>query len=217
MRCASIGAHRRIGLLTGVGVAERSEMQAAKRSMRKELKRGIGALGERLRASKSETACGLLAVTAEFEQAGSVMLFLSIPNEIETAMVLNEALGNGKRVVVPSVVWETKRMIPVELKRLDCEMVTDRYGLRHPAAARPVLASEIDVVVVPGLGFDAIGNRLGRGGGFYDRFLTDTEFRGLACGLAFEEQVSQTVPCGDHDAKVGMLVTDKQVRRFDGD
>ena len=197
-------------------MAERSEMQMAKRSMRRELKRGISALGEGLRASKSEAACGLLSETTEFKQAGSVMLFLSIPNEIETAMVLNDALGNGKRVVVPSVVWETKRMIPVELVRLDCEMVTDRYGLRHPAAARAVLASQIDVVVVPGLGFDAIGNRLGRGGGFYDRFLTDTEFRGLACGLAFEEQVAEAVPCGEHDAKVAMLVTDEQVRRFDG-
>ena len=70
------------------------------------------------------------------------------------------------------------------------------------------------MVIVPGLGFDKDGNRLGRGRGFYDRFLAHPEFKGVACGLAFEEQFVSEIPVGPLDRHVDMLVTDKKVRRF---
>ncbi|HNQ21748.1 MAG TPA: 5-formyltetrahydrofolate cyclo-ligase [Phycisphaerae bacterium] len=77
--------------------------------------------------------------------------------------------------------------------------------------AQPVT---VDLMVVPGLGFDEYGNRLGRGRGFYDRFLAHPEFAGIACALAFEEQVCPTIPAGPLDRRVSMLVTDAKVRRF---
>jgi len=72
----------------------------------------------------------------------------------------------------------------------------------------------IDLVLVPGLAFDEFGHRLGRGRGFYDRFLAHPEFTGVACALAFEEQMTPSVPVGPLDRKVSMLITDKKVRRF---
>jgi len=87
-------------------------------------------------------------------------------------------------------------------------------GLREPVEGMPVPVSDIDLVIVPGLGFDEQGNRLGRGRGFYDRFLSHRDFRGTACALAFEEQVVPAVPTGEGDMGVDMLVTDVRVRRF---
>ena len=86
--------------------------------------------------------------------------------------------------------------------------------MREPVSGKPVPLEFIDLVVVPGLGFSATGHRIGRGMGFYDRFLAQAEFVGLSCGMAFEDQVIDDLPVLDHDMPLGMLVTDRGVRRF---
>jgi 5-formyltetrahydrofolate cyclo-ligase len=73
---------------------------------------------------------------------------------------------------------------------------------------------EIDFVIVPGLGFTKRGYRIGRGMGFYDRFLAQTDFMGVSCGLAFEEQIVADLPILDHDVPLSMLATDQGIRRF---
>ena len=72
----------------------------------------------------------------------------------------------------------------------------------------------IDLVIVPGLGFSNNGYRIGRGMGFYDRFLAQPEFIGLTCGLAFSEQIVENLPILDHDVPLSMLATDTGLRRF---
>ncbi len=72
----------------------------------------------------------------------------------------------------------------------------------------------IDLVIVPGVGFSPTGLRLGRGLGFYDRFLAQHDFIGRSCGLAFEDQVIEDLPTLDHDVPLSMLVTEQGVRRF---
>jgi 5-formyltetrahydrofolate cyclo-ligase len=79
---------------------------------------------------------------------------------------------------------------------------------------KPVPVNLVDLVIVPGLGFTANGYRIGRGMGFYDRFLAQSDFIGLSCGLAFEEQVVDELPVLDHDMPLSMLVTDNGIRRF---
>ena len=74
--------------------------------------------------------------------------------------------------------------------------------------------SFIDLAMVPGLGFTENGHRIGRGMGFYDRFLAQPDFIGRSCGLAFEEQVLESLPVLDHDVPLSMLATDRGLRRF---
>ena len=107
-------------------------------------------------------------------------------------------------------------MLPVEIHSLTTDLTPGGVGIREPAEGMPVPVSDLDLVVVPGLGFDGQGNRLGRGRGVYDRFLSHRDFRGVACALAFEEQFVETVPADPTDIKVDMLVTDVRVRRFKG-
>ena len=107
-------------------------------------------------------------------------------------------------------------MIPIEIRNLDDDVgENNQLGIREPIHGMPIPIGLIDLVIVPGLGFDPFGNRLGRGRGFYDRFLSMAEFRGVACGLAFEEQFVGSIPAGPLDKKMQMLVTDATVRRFD--
>ncbi len=105
-------------------------------------------------------------------------------------------------------------MMPVEIRSLTENIEDTQWSLRQPLQGNPVPISMIDLVVVPGLGFDCTGNRLGRGRGFYDRFLAHAEFSGSTCAVAFEEQVVETIPAHPHDIRVDMLITDQQVRRF---
>jgi 5-formyltetrahydrofolate cyclo-ligase len=78
----------------------------------------------------------------------------------------------------------------------------------------PIPTDLIDLVIVPGLGFTETGYRIGRGMGFYDRFLAQSEFIGVSCGLAFEEQIVPNLPVLDHDIPLSMLTTDRGIRRF---
>ncbi|MCF7957436.1 MAG: 5-formyltetrahydrofolate cyclo-ligase [Phycisphaerae bacterium] len=164
--------------------------------------------------AKSITACNNLCQLPEFGDASVVMMFLSMAGEIDIDPAILVALERGKSVLVPNIDWNENRIIPVRLDRLCRDMPVDRYGIRYPKDAVAVDCSKIDLVVVPGLGFDRMGRRLGRGGGYYDRFLGRDDIGGLTCGIAMEEQVLDKVPIDDHDIPLDMLVTDKAIRHF---
>lgn len=105
-------------------------------------------------------------------------------------------------------------MLPIEIQSLTSGVEEGYQGIREPLEGIPVPVSEIDLVIVPGLAFDEQGNRLGRGRGFYDRFLSHPDFRGLKCALAFEEQIVAAIPVAPDDVPVDMVVTDVRVLRF---
>jgi 5-formyltetrahydrofolate cyclo-ligase len=144
------------------------------------------------------------------------MLYLSTAHEVDTAPLALRAWQDGKTIVVPKVSWDQKRMLPVEITSLHSDLTTTSSGLgvREPVGGKPVPVNLVDLVIVPGLGFTANGYRIGRGMGFYDRFLAQSDFIGLSCGLAFEEQVVDELPVLDHDMPLSMLVTDNGIRRF---
>jgi len=185
-----------------------------KRAARKQLREKIGQLSSEERQAKSCAVCQKLGRTKVFQQAKVVMLYLSLEHEIDTTCLIKKSLKAGKKVLVPSVEWHQNKIVPVTIESLECEMHQDRHGLRHPKNGTPTDITEIDLVVVPGVGFDLQGDRLGKGGGFYDRFLGTNGFKGVSCGLGFEEQVVDKLPTYDHDVRLNMLVTDKHVRRF---
>ena len=142
------------------------------------------------------------------------MVFLSLPNEVDTSPLVLRAWQDRKRVLAPKVSWNQRRMLPLEFRSLTDDLMVSPMGLREPVTGIPFPISLIDMVMVPGLGFDEYGNRLGRGRGFYDRFLAHPDFGGVACGLGFESQMTPSVPVGPLDRRVDMLVTEEQVRRF---
>ena len=105
-------------------------------------------------------------------------------------------------------------MIPVQINSLDTGFSTGASGLRNPIAGVPVPFEEIDLVVTPALGFDRKGNRLGRGGSYYDRFFANDKLRAYKCGFAYAEQVIDSIPVTEHDKPVDSLVTDNGVMFF---
>jgi|SRR5271170_287767 len=186
----------------------------SKPAMRRMLREKIAAMTPQQRHSKSLAACALVAGTPEFAQARVVMLYLSTAEEIDTAPLALRCWQAGKSVVVPKVSWDQRRMLPVEITTLQTGITSTGPGIREPIAGKPIPNDLIDLVIVPGLGFSATGHRIGRGMGFYDRFLAQSDFIGRSCGLAFEEQIVEALPVLDHDVPLSMLVTDGGIRRF---
>lgn len=181
--------------------------------VRRELRDRVAALSVEQRHAKSAAAAMFVRQSSVWRNASVVMLFLSMPDEIETAPIALRAWQEGKTVVVPKVSWEQRRMLPVEISGLS-DIATAR-GVPEPDG-KPMPLAQIDLVLVPGLGFSEDGHRIGRGMGFYDRFLAQSDFLGTTCGLAFEEQVVSTLPVLEHDIGLAMLVTDAAVRHFRG-
>ena len=185
-----------------------------KAMMRQRLRGELSELAKPELLARSAAACERLCALEEFDRAQVVMMFLSLPYEVETTSAVSQALASGKTVAVPKVNWNDHVMGAVELKTLDCEMTQDRYELRYPVQAQPVAPARIDLVVVPGLAFDDKGNRLGRGGGFYDRFLGGDMGAATTCGLALQGQLIEQIPIDVQDIPLNMLVTDSRVWRF---
>ncbi len=185
-----------------------------KAAIRKQLRDILERMSEADRHAKSLSICSWVAASPEFASARVVMLYMSTPLEVDTAPLALRAWQAGKTVVVPKVSWDQRRMLPVEITSLHDQMTSTGPGIREPIAGHPMPVDFIDLVIVPGLGFTNNGYRIGRGMGFYDRFLAQPEFVGLSSGLAFQEQVVEQLPLLDHDIPLSMLATDRGVRRF---
>jgi 5-formyltetrahydrofolate cyclo-ligase len=185
-----------------------------KSAIRKLLRDKLAAMSDQQRHQKSIDACTFLLNSPEFAQARVVMLYLSMPTEVDTSPLALKCFQQGKTVVVPKVSWDQRRMLPVEIHSLNTGIAITGPGVREPIAGKPYPADFIDLVIVPGLGFSKNGYRIGRGMGFYDRFLAQREFIGLSCGLAFDDQVMDSLPVLDHDMPLSMLVTDLGITRF---
>lgn len=163
---------------------------------------------------RSAAVCNRLFTQPEYRRAEIVMIYLSMPKEVDTNRIALHCWSNLKRVLAPRMSWEQRRMLPTEINSLTSDVCNGVIGVPEPVDGLPLPVADIDLVIVPGLAFDKSGNRLGRGRGLYDRFLAHRDFRGVACGLALEEQMVPEVPLEEIDVRVNMLVTDARVRRF---
>lgn len=185
-----------------------------KEQLRSQLQKSLLAMSPEQRSEKSHKACQNLISTPQFQSASSIMLYLPLPHEVDTSEAILHAWQLGKTVAVPRISWQQRRMIAVEINSLETGFSTSDLGLRNPATGAPMPFEEIDLVVTPALGFDREGNRLGRGGSYYDRFFTDEKFKASKCGFAFIEQVVDSIPVDSTDIPVDFLVTDEEVMYF---
>jgi len=179
--------------------------------LRRQLRNCLLAMPPAAQKEKSRKACRNLVATDQFQGASIVMMYLSLPHEVDTSEAILHAWQLGKTVVVPKISWQQRHMIPVQINSLETGFTTGVGGLRNPITGVPMPFEEIDLVVAPALGFDRRGNRLGRGGSFYDRFFANDEVAAARCGFAFAEQVVESIPVTDSDEPVDFLVTDEEV------
>jgi len=154
-----------------------------------------------------------------FRKAKSILLYVSFRSEVDTTRYLRDVLRLGKKLILPVVDPGNKVLKLYEIKDTS-ELKPGYMGIPEPLVSedRRVTLKEIDLVIIPGTGFDTKGTRLGYGGGYYDRLLS-YESRELSKGedhivtiaLAFEEQMGEDIPAEVHDINVDIIVTDKRL------
>lgn len=185
-----------------------------KSELRTRIKSIVEALDEQARHEASVRACRRAADLEEFQHANVIMLYMPLPGEVDLTSLALRCFQSGKTVCVPRVDWIRRDMSPVEALSFDDRVMdVDEHGVRVPRDQRPIDPSLIDLAVVPGLAFDATGHRLGRGGGYYDRFLRRLHPKALLVGLAFDMQIVDEVPVNDRDVPVDVVATDRRTIR----
>ena len=148
-------------------------------------------------------------------EATWIHFYVSNGSEVETTGMIAQALSLGKHVTVPKMESASKQLMLSELKDPVRELVPNSIGIPEPRpeAVRPVGVDRMDLFIVPGIAFDPRGNRLGQGAGYYDRLLTPVADRVPIIGLAFDLQIVERVPTGDHDIQVNWIITEKRTLR----
>jgi 5-formyltetrahydrofolate cyclo-ligase len=191
-----------------------TDIAMEKKRLRQRLQARLRESSAEERNEKSRKACAALIRTPEFQDSAVIMMYLPLPHEIDTSSAILHAWKLGKTVVVPKISWTQRHMMPVQINSLETGFSTEVHGLRNPVTGMPIPLQEIGLVVAPGLGFDRSGNRLGRGGAYYDRFFDSPSLDTVRCGLAFAQQVIDSVPMTELDRPLNMLVTDEEVMYF---
>jgi 5-formyltetrahydrofolate cyclo-ligase len=175
------------------------------------MKSVLEAMPGELIAERSRTIAENIARLEQFRDAGVIMLYLSIPGEVNTAPLAHICWSQSKTVVAPRACGDTKRMKPAVCPPGDEDLIHPNHGLRQPSGTDEVDIGDIDLVIVPALAFDEQCNRLGRGGGFYDRFLCIEQLRAVTMGVCFTEQIVPKLPIDPNDRPVDLVVTDQQI------
>lgn len=179
-----------------------------KAEAREEIRRRIARMTADEKTDASARIREHLARLPEFQQAETVLLFLSMPDEVDTLPIVADALAAGKTVAVPKVDTRRKVMDARLLRDLDRDLAPGVFGILEPVSSEIVEPGDLDFILVPARGFDRRGNRLGRGGGYYDRYMSAPAFHALRCGIAFAAQILDPLPHDAHDLPVQMLVTE---------
>jgi len=152
-----------------------------------------------------------LLLSDAFAGVSTVALYSAIHNEVQTMLVAEQALVDGKRLVYPRVRGEELEFVEVE--NLD-DLTPGSFGVLEPRGQKVVPVDELDLVVVPGVVFDLGGHRLGYGRGYYDRTLASCRDGCVKVGFAYDFQLIEALPAAGHDQTLSVLITENRIHDF---
>lgn len=184
---------------------------------KKELRRLIISRRDQLKdeeiLAKSHQIAERLFRLPAYREAETVMFFISFDSEVVTKPMVENALAEGKTVLAPRARTRTKELIPSRILDWEEDLAPGAYGIPEPKEERlcPHYPGDIDLLIVPGVAFDRKGNRLGYGGGYYDRFFPLLRSDVPLVALAFAVQIVPSVPVEDWDRPVDFVITEKEV------
>ena len=147
-----------------------------------------------------------LRVAPEWVRSRGVLAFHPLIREPDLRNALQQAIELGKVLALPRFSAQKGSYEAAEVRDLERELVLGQFGVMEPRSECPrAVINRLDLALIPGVGFDFAGGRLGRGGGYYDRLMAG--FVGIKCGVAFEWQIVTAVPMEFHDVSMDCLLT----------
>jgi 5-formyltetrahydrofolate cyclo-ligase len=190
----------------------------AKSTLRSHVKKSLKKITpDRLHAKSGRIHKRLLALKS-YKQTELVLLYMATDREVQTVYLIESALADGRTVYVPRITG--KELCFHLINEARKSLKPNSYGIPEPDAELPSLAwdtltARASIIIVPGLAFDRQKNRLGRGKGYYDRFLnTLKKHTARTCtliGICFSEQLYSALPFDRNDVPMDLVITDKEV------
>ena len=174
-------------------------LEQQKARLRNQLRERLSRLKPEEKLKRSEEILERLYRHPSFLKARTLLIYLALPAEVQTRALVDEARKKEKKVYVPRVDPEKKRIWMIEVT--DPEKLGPGFrGILEPPFDQTRIGDpkDLDLAIIPGLGFDRDGGRLGRGEGYFDRFLQEAQ-RAYKIGLAFECQIIEKIPRTSHD------------------
>ena len=173
-----------------------------KKALRREIREKKRAMSEVEIVRRSERLGELFVATEAYRNAKSVYGYLPYNQEVRTVPMLQKALSDGKRVAVPKVYGDTMRFVWLDdLSKVE----KSEMGIPEPVADEPVADDDTALVLMPGVAFTEKGDRMGYGGGYYDRFLA-AEPNHPTVALCYEFQIVETLPTEEFDIPVDLVL-----------
>lgn len=185
---------------------EKKELRATYQAMLQQLS------AAEVRQRSAEICASALALPA-LQQKRTIAAYSSFGQEVITQPLLANLLAAGFALTLPVVDQQNRKM---DFRYVD-DLLTLRpgvYGILEPHDGRLCPPEEIELFFLPGLAFDRQGNRLGRGGGYYDRYLSTIQPPAVKVGLAFQLQIAEALPVDAHDIKVDAVITEEGIMYF---
>ncbi|KAJ2064593.1 hypothetical protein GGI17_000920 [Coemansia sp. S146] len=182
-----------------------SAIRTAKLQLRKSMHQRLLQLSTADLSAQSQKIQAHLLSHPTFQRAQHISIYLSMDSgEAQTYGLVDQALAAGKSVYVPRCRGQQMDMVRITnlvgLKR-------NTWGIPEPSDTEPAVdPGTLDFILVPGVAFDATGNRCGHGKGYYDRYLKQS-VNAVTCAICLSEQIVDNVPTGDHDFKPHILIT----------
>lgn len=183
-------------------------MSLEKYNLRKQILGSLKGLSESEMERMSEAIAARLFALEEWKRADCIFAYISMPYEVATGKIIRRALDDGKAVGAPRIYGDC---IVFHVIHDDARPYTlHRWGMEEPEESAPLLdcRSKRSLVLVPGLAFGRNGVRLGRGRGYYDRFLAEHRQGTFSVGLSFDLQLGESVPADGHDMRLSAVVTE---------
>ena len=192
------------------------DLDAEKRRLREEMAARRAAVGPQEAAGAADAVTALLLEDPDVERAGRIALYAALPDEFPTKPLF-EALASARCARLMPRIRPGRRLVFCAVEHWG-DLVPGAHGiLEPPEESEEVAPSAGDLVLLPGLAFDAAGWRLGRGGAYYDRaFPPDAVAPPLLFGLGYADQVVPRVPHDSRDRRMDAIVTERGIRRVTG-
>ena len=176
--------------------------EVLKKNLRRAMKTRRNALTEEEKSDAADKCLSKLKELSEFMDSDWIYAYIACRNELETADIIAWCLDNEKRVAVPKVHGEIMHFYEIH-SLADC--VPGAFGILEPVGEEKDRITEPGFMLVPGLAFDKKGNRLGYGGGFYDKYLA-SHGGIITAALGYQFQIVEEVPAEIHDKKMDYLI-----------
>ena len=167
----------------------------------------------------SRVICDRFIAHPAYQQAETVMWYIHCRSEVRTEPALLRELETGKRMAVPYCTKDEQGHNKLGLWRLEdfAELVPGMWGILEPPRQRwgevgkEIAPEQLDLIMVPGVGFDRNGGRLGNGAGYYDRLLVGVRADAVLSGVCYESQLFEQIAMEPHDVAMDTVMTEKTI------